>query len=500
MRKTKPFTRFFCLLLCLLFLAGCSPAPQEEAETAAPVEDGQPSAGEEAKPEEETEPPGENAGETASEPAPTPAPKSVRLSSGEVPGNIEELTAVVTAEDLPLLEQLPALKTLDARGSACREELAAWALEHPEVSVRCEVTLPDGTELPADTRQVDLSETPEAGYLLPLALLPDLETVELGSCGDAAESNLDWEALAAVERACPQAEFHYSFTLYGKSFDLQSTEMDLNHRTMTDEGALVKKVAACLPGLTLLDMDFCEVSDEAMAEIRDSLPNTEVVWRVWFGNGRQNGYSVRTNVTTILASNPDRGGPMDPEHSASLKYCTRVRYLDLGHNHEMTDISFVSYMPDLEVAILAIGGVSDISPLANCPHLEFLELEESAISDVRPLANLTELRYLNLCKNYTLTDITPLYGLTGLERLWLGMCVPVPQEQVEEMLRCAPNCEINTTTEASVGEGWRFVGTDAQGHGILHPRYALLYKQFDYGSAPYCYAYLTNDPLYNPHD
>ena len=69
---------------------------------------------------------------------------------------------------------------------------------------------------------------------------------------------------ARAEAACPQAEFHYAFRLYHKEFDLQSTEMDLNHITMDDEGALVKKVAACLPDLALLDMDFCEVSDEAI--------------------------------------------------------------------------------------------------------------------------------------------------------------------------------------------------------------------------------------------
>lgn len=499
MLKNKLLSRCFCLLLCMLLLAGCSPAPKEEETAPAPTEESQDRPAEETGTEQSAAP-SEGEGSIAQTiPSPAPLPQVVHLSSGDVNDDTEELTAVVTEEDLPLLDQLPALKTLDARGSTCQEALAAWALEHPQVSVRCEVRLPDGTELPADTRELDLSATPEREYLLPLVLLPDLETVELGSCGDAAESNMDWEILAAVERACPQTEFHYSFTLYGKPFNLQSTEMDLNHRTMTDEGALVKKVAACLPGLVLLDMDFCEVSDEAMADIRDSLPNTEVVWRIWFGNGRRNGYSVRTNVTTILASNPDKAGPLTPENTVALKYCTKVKYLDLGHNNELVDISFVAYMPDLEVAILAMGSFHDISPLANCPKLEYLELQTSGVSDLRPLSGLKNLRHLNLCDCFCLTDITPLYGLTELERLYLGKYDPVPAEQVEEMQRRAPNCEINVTAENPTGDTWRYVGVDNGGHGALHPRYALLYEQFNYGAAPRCYSYIANDPLYHPH-
>ena len=171
----------------------------------------------------------------------------------------------------------------------------------------------------------------------------------------------------------------------------------------------------------------------------------------------------------------------------------------MGHNNALTDLSFMNYMPELEVAILAMGSFHDISPLANCPNLEYLELQTSGVSDLRPLAELKNLRHLNLCDCFCLTDITPLYGLTELERLYLGKYDPVPPEQVAEMQRCAPNCEINVSTDNPTGDTWRYTSTDAGGHGILHPRYALLYEQFNYGAAPYCYSYLTNDPLYNPH-
>lgn len=492
MQKKRILIRGLCLLLLCTLLAGCSPAPDPDASPSAAGTTGAQTGSD----------PAQEGAQTALEPAatPEPTPQIIQLSGGAFASDQEELTAIVTAEDLPLLSQFTALKIADLRGSDCQQELTAWALEHPEVSVRCEIRLPDGRAVPADTRELDLSQTPDADSLLPLVLLPELKTVELGACGDAAESPMDWEALAKAVAACPQVEFHYAFTLYGKAIDLQSRSMDLNHIEMHDEGALVKQVAACMPELTLLDMDFCEVSDEAMADIRDSLPNTEVVWRIWFGNGRRNGYSVRTNVTTIMASNPDRAGELTPENTQSLQYCTKVRYLDLGHNDQLTDISFVRYMPDLEVAVLAMGGFRDLSPLADCPKLEYLEIQTSAASDLRPLSGLKNLRHLNICYIFSLTDITPLYELTELERLWIGAYAPVPPEQVEEMQRRAPNCEIDTATGDPTGGNWRYVGNDAQGHGILHPRYAELYEQFQYGRAPYCYSYLSNDPLYYPHD
>ena len=508
MQKKSILARGLCLLLLLSLLSGCSQAPGPDAtpnpdfgpvtapgaaaESAGTGEEAAPAAGDE-QPAEEAE------GESGQEGGFSPLPEIVQLSSGVYSADTEELTAALTAEDVAQLSRFHALKSADFRGSSCQAELTAWALEHPEVELRCEVRLSDGTLLPADTREVELTEAPTAENLLPLVLLPELETVELGSCEDAAESNMDWEALAAAEAACPGAEFHYAFRLYKKSFDLQSTEMDLNHITMTDEGALVKKIALCMPQLSLLDMDFCEVSDEAMADIRDSLPNTEVIWRIWFGNGKRNGYSVRTDVTRILASNPDKAGELTPENTRALKYCTRVKYLDLGHNDQMTDISFVRYMPDLEVAVLAMGGFSDLSPLADCPKLEYLEIQTSAASDLRPLAGLTNLRHLNIAYIFSLTDITPLYNLTNLERLWIGAYDPVPMDQIEEMQRRAPNCEIDYTTTNPTGGNWRYVGTDKEGHGILHPRYALLHEQFEYGRAPYCYSYLANDPLYYPH-
>ncbi|MBO5555637.1 MAG: leucine-rich repeat domain-containing protein [Oscillospiraceae bacterium] len=482
--------------------------------------------------------------------------KEVSLGGESIPTETDTLQMVLSGEELARLDAFPQLKTLDLSGSDCYDEILSWAAAHPDVEVLYTVTLPDGSvvdnhaaaldltgmteaqveetlpllaflpdvkrvelgadreastvrayqsilglevpysvriqgrELDMNTRELDLSEATDkdVAKLLPwLPSMPQLQHVELGS-GDAADSRISWANIKATEEAAPQAVFDYAFTLFGQDHTLQDTVMNYSHVTMEDEGALMQSVALCMPQLQTLDMDTCGVSDEAMAQIRDSLPNTEVIWRIWFGDF----YTARTNVEMLLASNPGRGGNLYKSNTESLKYLTRLKYLDLGHDDTLDDISFIRYMPDLEVAIFAMNCWWDTRPLADCPKLEYLELQTGAITDLRPLAGLKNLRHLNICYNFSLHDITPLYDL-DLERLWIGLFSPVDQEQIQEFKRRHPNCEVNTTTVDPTEEGWRSIGWDEFG-AVLDTRYALLRRQFRYDEK--AYAYCDNDPLY----
>ncbi len=338
-----------------------------------------------------------------------------------------------------------------------------------------------GQQITADTAALDLSDLQPAEVAQAVSVLeqlPKLKTVSLGD-STAAGPKLGWKDILRLEQAAPDARFSYTFTLYDRTFTFDDTEMNLSYIPVADEGALVKQVAACMPQLRVLDMDSCGVSDAAMAAIREALPSVKVIWRIWFGGC----YSVRTDVEKILASNPDVGGLINRSNCSGLQYCTEVRYLDIGHNDYLGDISFISCMPKLEVAILAMCGFSDTRPIADCPNLEFLEIQTNNITDLTPLAGLTRLRHLNICYNQDLEDITPLYGLTGLERLWIGSVNRIPQAQIEEMQRRAPNCSMNTWCE-DPHDGWR-----------TGERYLLLSTQFGYVNAEAHYAYFWNDPL-----
>ena len=418
---------------------------------------------------------------------------------GEAANDTKKLDLSALDEDTllsasELLAYLPALQTVDLgssdKNALTVDTLLALQTQYPDTDFRYRVRV--GNELLSlDAAELDLSEAEDVSALLPwMGCMRQLRQVSLGT-GDGEDSRLRWSDIAAMEQAAPQASFDYAFTLYGQSFTLQDEQMDLNHIDIDDQGALVKAITACMPNLRYLDMDFCGVDDEHMAEIRDSLPNATVVWRIWFGRR----YTARTDTERILASNPDRGGDLTKANTESLKYCTKVKYLDLGHNLELEDISFVAYMPDLEVAVLAMNQWWDARPLLNCPKLEYLEMQTGACSDLRPIGQLKNLKHLNICYCLALSDITPIYDL-DLERLWVGSISPIPAEQVEEYHRLHPNCEINTTTVDPTEEGWRYQGWNEWGMTIVAPRYQQLRETFQYDEMQTSYNYIENDPKY----
>jgi len=321
-----------------------------------------------------------------------------------------------------------------------------------------------------------------------LRRLPALSKIHIGS---ETETPLSWESLKLLHDAAPQAVIDYAFTIFDRPFNLSDQVMDLKYIPMEDEGALVAKVTACMSNLRLLDMDSCRVPNAAMARLRDSLPDTEVIWRVNFGSG----YTVRTDVERILASMPGQGGELAHNNVKNLMYCTKVKYLDLGHNNYLDTIEFCRYMPDLEVLIVGMTFVEDFSPIADCPKLEYVEAMTSRLHDLTPFANLHNLRHLNICYNFAVTDISPLYGL-DLERLWIGQHDPVPPEQIAHFRELHPNCVVNDTTPDPTEEYWRFADhADADGYQMYDPRYELLRQQFGYSEEPY--PFYWTDPLYD---
>ena len=83
--------------------------------------------------------------------------------------------------------------------------------------------------------------------------------------------------------------------------------------------------------------------------------------------------------------------------------------------------------------------------------------------------------HLNLSYN-RITDITPLYGLTKLERLWISRN-DIPSAQVDEFKALVPGCQVNTTTQNPIRGGWRYFDEEFT---QITPRYALLREQFRY--------------------
>lgn len=413
------------------------------------------------------------------------------FSAGTVARDIKSVAMVITADELDKLDALPELLAADLRGSTCYEEIFAWAQAHPDVSVRYDVPLPNGNIVSNDISALNMTTLTHDGVeqlIRSASCLPQLTAIDLGS----ARADFGWEDVAAIVEAFPGLSLSYTGELYGQTVRLSDSSIDLKYIPVSDGGEQVRLVLRCMPGLETLDMDSCGLSNEEMAAIRDAYPNVKVIWRIWFGDF----YSVRTDVERILASKPSVGGTLTPENTQALKYCTDVKYLDLGHNEFLTDISFVACMPQLEVCILAMDYWSDATPLASCTNMEYLEVQETDLTDLSPLAGLVNLKHLNICNldSGGTVDLSPLYGMTQMERLWIGGWTPIDRSQLDELQACMPNAEINTTAGDPTEGRWRYVDLNLDTwQYIQHPRYIQLHQQFGYTNADY--AFYWNDPL-----
>ena len=447
---------------------------------------------------------------------------------GEQPATVTELSGVMTAEELAALDSYEQLRLLDLSGSRCYDEIEAYIAAHPEVSVRYTVAVgeteyaPDtqtltldsageidalpavcahlpqlrevelgvtptpeqlaalrqalpeaklrypvtllGQSLPSTQSSLDLSgldsaRVPEAAAALPL--LPELAQVELSD-------SLPLDDYLRLKAAAPQAQFRYAFTLFGQEVSTETEALEYKNIEIGKEG--LAEFFRVLPGLDRLKSLYFErigAKNADIAALRDAFPDKEINWLVEYG-----WTATRSDAISVWNI-----GGFDDKQLAELKYCTKVKYLDIGHNG-ITDLSFVRYMPDLEVLILENDYVADLSPLADCKNLEYLEAGETRVTDVSPLANVTSLRHLNIGGLLGLTDISPLYGLPNLERLY-GLCdVNVPREQVEHIKELMPNTEIDFDyygAGAVNGGHWRYLAD-----GTIAPRYQLLHDQIGY--------------------
>ena len=505
----RTFGRRAILCLCLLLAAGCVIVSENAAATPEPTSVTTPKA----------------------TPAPTPEPTPIAVH-GQIAEN-GVLRVTVSADDFERIEQIPDLVTLDVSGSDCYEAILAYAQKHPNVQVIYTVAIGDVVLLnDAETASVPSVPDPVLLSCLPalkeltvtepmtdgearalLAVLPDADLRYAVRCGDRiigsdeteldfsdvspdrcdelaacldvlpnlglirlnrADGSSDWtlEEAKRLMDASPALRVDLTVKAFGVSFSLTDDVVSFSRTALRGRVEEVRALLPYLRGVGRLDMESCGIPDEEMAQLREAFPSPKIVWRVYVGS-----YSCRTDAIMIRFSNSLKYPMLTDRDTVALKYCNEVKYLDLGHN-AIQNPSFVAYMPNLEVCIIAIRQPTDISAFANCPKLEYAELFNGSISDISALAACTELKHLNLCMN-DITDITPLYGLTKLERLWISRN-PIPQEQLDRFRELVPNCVVNTTASDPTLNEWRW---DLSRPSQYSERYELLRKQFQYDHA-----------------
>ena len=200
-----------------------------------------------------------------------------------------------------------------------------------------------------------------------------------------------------------------------------------------------------MTGCSAFILDGCNLSSEELAAIRADYDNVELTWRVHFGR-----YTCLTNKEDIRAVYH-----VEDSNVSELKYCRKAKYIDMGHNETLSDLSFVGCMPDLEILIVSGCSVKDLSGFENCKKLEFLELAYCGyLEDLTPLAGCENLHHLNI--SYTkVSSLEPLDGLP-LEQL---MCIHtrVKGEEQNIFKEIHDTCKATFSGSQPYGIGWRYV-------------------------------------------
>ena len=446
--------------------------------------------------------------------------------------NAEQVTLVVTDEDISQLDQYENLKEADLSGSTCYEAIQRWQGEHPDVTVRYTVSLGD-REVAADVQELHLAPgeytaetlTRNLPYLKNLKSLrftdPELSVEELkalpcsqvswevtlggstypqnaeeldlsaltpGEVGEAAHrlallpevktvelmqedaSLLSPQDVAVLQAAAPDATFHYAFTLFGATVSTTDERIEFKNQSIGDEGEdELRQALDILKGCQYFLLDNCGFSNELLAQVREEYRDTtKIVWRVRFG-GRGSCLTDREVIRYVYG--------LDDSNCSSLYYCEDARFADFGHNVTLSDCSFVAGMKNLECIILSGSRVKDISAFANCKKLEFLELCYcSGLTDISALSQCDSLNKLNI----SFTSVKDLSALDDLDmELLCAMQIRANADAQADFKAKHPDCLTQFRGKQPYGYGWRYVD-----YGYTYTEYyANMRKMFDYDHA-----------------
>ena len=411
----------------------------------------------------------------------TPTPVTVDIGGTVLEPDAAALDLQTMEYDLDkLLAAAPELKLVTqidlGATTLSYEQVESIRQAFPNATVQYSVAL-FGEIVESDVQSLDLGnmtaeQTQELYDVLPL--MPQLQEInfvkEDGSCVYGIEQINQLDQLR--ERA-PQVNFRVKFELFGQTVSSEDQRIEYYLVPIGNEGE--PQIRAVLPYLTACEyflLDGCEIDNEVMAQLRADFPETKIVWRVWIREPNYDSPRFMRRAGFLTDTHRIRTTLVTDENCDVLKYCTEVKYVDFGHNLEISDFSFLGYMPDLEAAIIGLTNCNDISMLVNCKKLEYLEVYGSQVTDLSPLAECTSLKHLNISR-MPVDDITCLYDLE-LERL-RAVDTKIPKAQIQEYADRHPDCQMLMEGWAPHENGWRY---DEKGNRV--PRYELLREQMEY--------------------
>ena len=340
-------------------------------------------------------------------------------------------TAPTAMELLSQLAHFPAMRTVNLPDAVfTADEQHSLVSAYPNISFFWNVQI--GSQTVSNiTTELSLAGE-DAATLAQLAaaldLLPRLRTVELTGCTAPVA-----DRLAFIEQH-PDVSAGWTVSVEGQEFAWNTEFIDLNNYSIADVAALEAAFAE-LPKLTQVDMCDTNLSYEQLDALNRKYENIRVVWKVYFGN-----YYLRTDAEYFIAAAwGENKVYLTDDDIDCWKYCTDLRGLDIGHMN-ITDLSFLQYMPRMTYLIIAECPITDISPLAQLKELRYLEMFQTNVSDISPLLECTALKALNLAymnvKQDNAWSVLP--KLTNLDLLWYPS-VPLSGAQRRQLADALPN-------------------------------------------------------------
>ena len=340
------------------------------------------------------------------------------------------------------LRYLPGITSLELpKTTLTPDELAALQAEYPLLSIPYTVELL-GEEISPEETSLNLSALTSgtlADTVEKLAMLPAVTEITLPQA-------LTMDEVKGLMEQFPDVTFQYTFELFGKTLSTADERVEYLDVSIGNSGeAQIRAALDIMPRCTYFKLENCGLDNEVLASIRDDYPNTKIVWRVNFGGQ----YSLLTDETTLRTVYG-----VENSHNEILKYCTGIKYIDMGHNATLTDISFASYMPDLEILILSGASVTNVDALANCKNLVFLEMANCyALEDISGLKNCEKLRFLNIGFS-KVTDLTPIQDLPLERFVYLGP--KIDKETQTAFEESHPDCWVRFTGSNPLSLGWKY--------------------------------------------
>ena len=190
----------------------------------------------------------------------------VHLSSGSYSADTVNLAAVITAEDIALLDGFTSLSTANFDGSTCYTEISQWQSSHPGINVYYTVTLPDGTKLTNSETSVNLSGLSHDSVqstAAALSCISGIRSIELGritaDAGSMTTDDIDY-----ISALFPNVKVSYSFEILGKSYTAADTYVDLTGLT-TAQVPAVTAIMAMIPNITDVKIADNATTDGSLA-------------------------------------------------------------------------------------------------------------------------------------------------------------------------------------------------------------------------------------------